>query len=96
MQNLAYKDPSVLLGHVVERARAGGLRPQRAARPTLEHFIYCSDYDVFIDGIWFALAGLARERAYFFGKHGERFDRRLYAELEAITRVSLALRRYGV
>jgi len=42
---------------------------------------------------------LEQPSASFFGKHGERFDRFdrcLYAELESITRVSLALRRYGV
>lgn len=41
--------------------------------------------------IWSALLQIAKSRSRFFSKHGERFDRRLYAEVESIIRISLEL-----
>jgi len=41
--------------------------------------------------IWAVLLQTAESRSKFFGKHGERFDRRLYAEIESIIRISLGL-----
>ena len=41
--------------------------------------------------LWSSLIEIANRRSKFFLKHGERFDRRLYAEIEAIIRISLKL-----
>jgi hypothetical protein len=46
--------------------------------------------------VWPALLHTAKSRSKYFGKHGERFDRRLYAEIESINRISLLLHSKGV
>lgn len=38
--------------------------------------------------IWSVFLQTAESRSQFFGKYGERFDRRLYAEIESIIRLS--------
>jgi len=97
MQHLPNSLSSVLPRGVIERrTRTGGSKPQRATQPSIDHFLYHPDYEIFSHGIWFALVRLAKERYSMFGKHGENFDRRLFAEIEAITRISFAFRRYGI
>lgn len=42
--------------------------------------------------IWKGMLQVAENRSKFFGKHGERFDRRLYAEVDSLIRLSLKFR----
>lgn len=42
--------------------------------------------------IWKGILQVAENRSKFFGKHGERFDRRLYAEVDSLIRLSLKFR----
>lgn len=46
--------------------------------------------------VWYCLHRIAVRRSQFFLKHGERFDRRLYAEVESIIRISLMLQGKGL
>ena len=46
--------------------------------------------------LWIGLTDIARHRSQFFMKHGERFDRKLYAEVESLIRISLKLRSMNV
>ena len=48
------------------------------------------------DLTWSVLLKVTRSRSKFFLKHGERFDRKLYAEVESIVRISLKLRALNV
>lgn len=57
--------------------------------------VYLGDVAVPRDGSK-AIRELASRRAKFFGKHGERFDRRLYAEIESIIRLYIELDNIGI
>jgi len=46
--------------------------------------------------IWISLLDIADHRSKFFNKHGERFDRKLHAEVESIIRILLKLRSMNV